>query len=61
MQYRTPMSKCRSGKGAENEDSPNSGLFSVQKETEQIRTAEFQSEIPELDCVSDFKSDIMVW
>lgn len=55
------MSECRSGKGAENEDSPNSGLFSLQKETEQIRTVEFQREIPELDYVSNFKPNIMVW
>lgn len=33
---------------------------SLQKETERIRTAEFQKEILELDCVSNCKSDI-VW
>lgn len=61
MHHCTPVSKCRSGKGAENEDSLNSGLFSIQKETQQIRTAEFQREILELYCVSDFKSNIMMW
>lgn len=61
MQHCTPMSKCKSGKGAENEGSPNSGLLSLQKETEQIRTAEFQREILEVDCVSVFESNIVVW
>lgn len=34
---------------------------SLQKEMEQIRTAEFQKEILELDCVSNWKSDMVVW
>lgn len=34
---------------------------SLQKETKEIRNAEFQKEVLEVDCASNCKSDIIVW